>query len=115
MYYIARCLADNTPVAVDHIYIPAGLCPNLFSHNLAGVDVERLLDEDYHLSLVHAEIRHRRMATPVETELLGPGEDNLVILVVERQIDGVGDQRVMYNRTFYRADRYILHFNLKRE
>ena len=103
-------------MAVDHIYIPAGLCPNLFSHNLAGVDVERLLDEDYHLSLVHAEeFVTARMATPVETELLGPGEDNLVFLVVERQIDGVGDQRVMYNRTFYRADRYILHFNLKRE
>ncbi len=117
VYYIARLrLANNTPVAVDHSYIPVGLCPNLFSHNLAGVDVERLLDEYYHLSLVHAEeFVTARKAAPQEIELLGPGEDDLVILVVERQIDGVGDQRVMYSRTLYRADRYILHFDLKRE
>lgn len=116
VFYVHRLrTANDAPVALDETFIPKAFCPTLLEHNLSSIDIERLLEEKYQLSMVRAEeFVTARLAVDSEKEILGAGEGPLVLLVVERQVDGVGNQRIMYNRTLYRADRYILHFDLKR-
>jgi len=76
------------------------------------MDLQRLLEERYKLSVVRAEeFITARLATESESKLLGGDQRPMVLLAVERMIEGMGQQRVMYDSTLYRADRYILHFD----
>lgn len=116
VFFICRLrTANGLPVALDEVFIPASLCPGLFEHNLAAVDAEALLERRYKVNLIQAqEYVTARIATNEEKKLLGGEPDPVVVIVVERKVNGVGNECVMYNRTLYRADRYILHFELKR-
>lgn len=116
LFFIYRLrTANDTPVALEETYIPKTLCPDLLENDLSIVSLERLLEERYHLILVRAEeYVTARLATETESNLLGGFADAPVVLTVERKIEGLSKQRVMYNRTLYRADRYILHFDLAR-
>ncbi|HBG00195.1 MAG TPA: hypothetical protein DDW87_01285 [Firmicutes bacterium] len=104
--------ANDTPVALNTTYIPKDSFPGLFDLNLEHVDLQRLLEERYTLSVVRAEeFVTARLATENESKLLGGDRDPMVLLAVERMVEGTGNQRVMYDCTLYRADRYILHFD----
>lgn len=115
-FYIQRLrTANDAAVALEETYIPTAFCPNLLTHNLSSMDIERLLEEHYKFSTVRAEeFVTARLATEWERTILEVGDEEIVLMVVERKVDGVGNQRIMYNRTLYRADRYILRFDLKR-
>ncbi len=116
VFFIYRLwTANDIPVALDETYIPKALCPDLLENDLSIVPLERLLEERYSLNLIRAEeYVTARLATETESSLLGETDDKLVVLTVERKIEGISKQRVMYNRILYRADRYILHFELTR-
>lgn len=107
--------ANDAAVALEETYIPVALCPDLLTHNLSSVDIERLLEEHYKFSTVKAEeYVTARLATDAECEVFGVENESVVLMVVERKVDGIGNHRVMYNRTLYLAERYILRFDLKR-
>ncbi|HHT90083.1 MAG: GntR family transcriptional regulator [Bacillota bacterium] len=112
-YYIYRLrTANDTPVALNATYIPTDSFPGLLDLNLEHMDLQRLLEERYKLSVVRAEeFITARLATESESKLLGGDQRPMVLLAVERMIEGMGQQRVMYDSTLYRADRYILHFD----
>lgn len=116
VFYIQRLrTANDAAVALEETYIPKAFCPNLLTHNLSSMDIERLLEEQYKFSTVRAEeFVTARLATEWERNILEVGDEQVVLMVVERKVDGIGNQRIMYNRTLYRADRYILRFDLKR-
>lgn len=107
--------ADSMPVALEEAYVPRAFCPDLFECHLEVYPIERLLEERYHLAFLKAvEYVQARLATSEEAAFLGAQGEQLVLLVADRTVEGVGRQRVEYVRTLYRADRYILRFQLRR-
>jgi GntR family transcriptional regulator len=115
--YFVRSLktAESVPVALEEAYVPCASCPGLFDHDLEVYPIERLLEDRYRLAILKAlEYVHARPATPEESALLDARDEQLILIVADRTVEGIGRQRVEYSRTLYRADRYILRFHLRR-
>jgi len=116
VYFIRSLkMAESVPVALEEAYVPCAFCPDLLQQDLEVYPIERLLEDRYRLAILKAsEYIQARLATPEEATLLGAQGEQLVLLVADRTVEGVGRQRVEYVRTLYRADRYILRFQLRR-
>lgn len=106
--------ANEIPIALDATYIPRAVCPDLLQHDLALMSPEAILEKQYQIMILQAdEYVSARLATEEEASLLALSCPQ-VLITVERTLEGVGQQRLVYNRTAYCADRYILHFQLRR-
>ena len=104
-------LANNEPILLETTYIPVDLCPGLTEYNFERTSLYQILDEQYHLSLGHAEehyeITHMK---PHEAEVL-QCEDKTCAFSIERIAFLETDRRVEYTHAIGKGDR--LHFTVK--
>ena len=107
--------AESEALALEEAYIPEKLCPGLVAEDLEAHSIDWLLERKYEVRLASAEeVVQARLATPEETERLELASGAPVVLVAYRTVRDLGSRPVLHSRTAYRADRYLLRFNLRR-
>jgi GntR family transcriptional regulator len=100
--------ADDEPMAIQTAYLPAALCPNLFSYDLERESLYMVLRQHYGLQLADGQRSvEAALATPEEAELL-----SLTLpaaLLVTEQVTCLENRLpVEFVRSVYRGDRYRL-------
>ncbi|MDT0397495.1 MULTISPECIES: GntR family transcriptional regulator [Streptomyces] len=105
--YVARLrLVDGSPMAIEHLHIPAGLVPDLTGAELEQGDLYEHF-RDHHGVRVSEAVQsiEPTVVTRAEAELLDVPELSPALLF-ERLTTDTGDRPVEYVRSLYRGDRY---------
>lgn len=98
-------LADDVPLCVERICLPAALVPGLLDEPLDG-SIYRLLHDHYDIGIVRHERRISAVNLDAEhSELLAVPERSAALYVTQRAYDQRG-RRVEFGRSLYRGDRY---------
>jgi GntR family transcriptional regulator len=98
-------LADDVPICLETVELPAELVPGLASQPLTG-SLYDLLATRYRIRVMHAEQRIRAtVLDPEEADLLGVAVVSPALLVERVSSDKAG-RPVERARSLYRADRY---------
>ncbi|MCL4514183.1 MAG: GntR family transcriptional regulator [Firmicutes bacterium] len=107
-------LADNEPLAVETLYVPYAVCPELLGDDLGGQSFYGLLENRYGLRLNKAEqFLEGSLATKKEAHLLRIREKDAVLLT--ERITSLEDGRpVEFAKSVYRGDKYKFHVVLHR-
>jgi len=105
LYEIERLrLADEVPIALECIHIPAYLCPGLDRFNLVSHSIYQILEENYGLALAHcSEQISAARPTQKHKRLL---QANGAVLVVNRRTYSNKETPVELATTAYRGDLY---------
>ena len=107
-------LADQTPMAIEEVYLPADLVPGLLDRDLSG-SLYDVLDSAYGLRAVRA--RQAVRATVVddaEAKLLEVPARSPALIVSRVTVD-VRGRAVEFATTIYRGDRYAYDVTIIRE
>ncbi|MSP12098.1 MAG: GntR family transcriptional regulator [Chloroflexi bacterium] len=99
-------LADGLPLAVETVYLPHHLCPNLLRHDFAVTSLYEVLEREYSFRLTRAE-------QTIEAALANSRDIGLLqlippapVLVMERLTFTDQDVLIEYVQSTYRGDRY---------
>jgi GntR family transcriptional regulator len=105
-------LADDEPLAIETVHIPARYVPGLLDRDLAAESLYTVLNREYGLSLSGARQTIEAAApTPEEMGLLAM-DAPLPVLKISRLTVDANDRVVEYVRSVYRGDRYHLTVEL---
>jgi GntR family transcriptional regulator len=106
-------LADDEPLAVEAVHLPAVLVPGLLERDLASESLYEILRRDYGLVLVGArQTIEAAEPTAEEAALLGLDGPRPVLRTSQLTTDA-DDRVVEYVRSVYRGDRYHLSVTLR--
>ena len=106
-------LSDGIPLAIETAYLPFSLFPRLLHHDFATESLYDVLENEYKLTLTHAEqTLEASLAVPRENELLDTTPPAAVLRMqrLTRTNDGVP---VEYVLSTYRGDRYKFRSTLQ--
>ncbi len=106
-------LADDVPMCLESIELPAQLVPGLSSRPLAG-SVYELLASEYRIHITRAEQRIRATVLDVEEAQLLEVPPVSPALLVERGSCDKAGRPVEWARSLYRADRYDFRVAVER-
>ncbi|WP_228980227.1 GntR family transcriptional regulator [Streptomyces sp. DH12] len=105
--YIARLrLVDGTPIAIEHLHIPAGLVPSLTPQELEAGDLYDHLREHHRVHVdqavqsIEPTVVNEAEAGVLDVPVLSPA------LLIERLTTDTAGQPVEYVHSVYRGDRY---------
>lgn len=105
-------LANGAPLAIEHGFLPAHLCPDLLSHNFSSESLYDVLQNQYGWHLVRAQQTvEARLATDEELKLLELKRP-APILAMERVTLVEQGFPIEYVRSAYRGDRYKFNAHL---
>jgi GntR family transcriptional regulator len=105
-------LADDEPLAIETVHIPARYVPGLLDRDLAAESLYTILNRDFGLSLIGAR-QTIEAATPTPEEMGSLAMDApLPVLKISRLTVDASDRVVEYVRAVYRGDRYHLTVEL---
>jgi GntR family transcriptional regulator len=105
-------LADDEPLAIETVHIPARYVPGLLDRDLAAGSLYTLLNREYGLSLSGArQTIEAAEPTPEEMGLLAM-DGPLPVLKISRLTVDANHRVVEYVRSVYRGDRYHLTVEL---
>lgn len=105
--------ANGEPLALETLYIPYHLCPQLLHADLESLSVEVFLKKEYHLELAGAEqfleagLANRQMAEVLKIPEGAP------VLLVERVTYLADGRRIEYTTAAYRGDKYRFQMTVK--
>ncbi|AWL11982.1 HTH-type transcriptional repressor PhnF [Saliniradius amylolyticus] len=99
-------LADNSPVAIERVYLPRAIFPQLQTKQLASGSLYELLYEQYE-TLAHSARQsiEATVVTEEEAELLQIPPFSPALLV-ERTVSDEQGRTIEYAKSIYRADKY---------
>lgn len=98
-------LADDVPLAIERVQLPAWLLPDLLDHDLEG-SLYGVLAEHYDVRISRHERRISAMNIDAETaQLFGVPERSAGLYVVQESYDQ-HSRKVEHGRSLYRGDRY---------
>ncbi len=107
MVYIARLrLVDGTPMAIEHLHIPAELVPSLSPQELEAGDLYDHLREQHQVYVdqavqsIEPTVVNEAEAAVLDVPVLSPA------LLVERLTTDTAGHPVEYVHSVYRGDRY---------
>lgn len=107
MVYIARLrLVDGSPIAIEHLHIPADLVPSLRPQELEAGDLYDHLREHHQVHVAHAvqsiepTVVNEAEAGVLDVPVLSPA------LLIERLTTDASGNPVEYVHSVYRGDRY---------
>lgn len=105
--YVARLrLVDGSPMAIEHLHIPADLVPDLTGEELERGDLYEHFRDRHGVRVGEAvQSIEPTVVTRAEADLLEVPELSPALLF-ERLTTDVGDRPVEYVRSLYRGDRY---------
>ncbi len=107
-------LADEEPMALETIWVPHDLCPELMQEDLEGASIYRLFEERFGLKLARADqYLEASTADLKEAELLGIKE-NSPVLRLERITYLSSGRPCEAAWSVYRGDRYRFKTSLQR-
>lgn len=97
-------LVDGEPSALQTVYLPSELCPDILKHDLEKGSLYKVLRDEYGLVPVRADNSFEaRLAEPEERELLHLPHPSAVLVM--RQTSYLKDGRpIEYTRSIYRAN-----------
>ncbi|MEU1087743.1 GntR family transcriptional regulator [Streptomyces sp. NPDC005892] len=105
--YIARLrLVDGSPMAIEHLHIPAGLVPSLTPQELEAGDLYDHLREHHHVHVdqavqsIEPTVINEAEAAVLDIPVLSPA------LLIERLTTDTAGRPVEYVHSLYRGDRY---------
>ncbi|GAA3756124.1 GntR family transcriptional regulator [Spinactinospora alkalitolerans] len=106
VHEVARVrLADDVPICVERVLLPAALLPGLLEHDLTG-SLYALLAEAYGVRISRSDRRIRAVNIDREhADLLGVPHRSAALHVDQLSVDQHG-RRVEHGRSLYRGDRY---------
>lgn len=106
-------LADDSPMCLEHVHLPADRVPGLLDHDLSG-SLYELLQQHYRVDICRAEqtVRSVELDT-TEAALLGVPVGAAGLRVTRIGLDQ-RDRPVEATTTTYRADRYEVRFTVRR-
>jgi len=107
-------LADEAPMCLENVHLPAALVPGLTERDLSG-SLYRLLHEEYGLEVHRAEQSVTAVALDQTRALLLGTPQNAAALEVERVGLDQRDRPIEMTTTTYRADRYEVRFTVRRK
>lgn len=106
-------LADDEPLAIEAVHLPAALVPGLLERDLAAESLYVILGRDYGLVLASArQTIEAAEPTPDEQRILGLDAPRPVLRISRLTSDSSG-RVVEYVRSVYRGDRYHLTVELR--
>lgn len=106
-------LADDEPLAIETVHIPAPYVPGLLDRDLAAESLYTVLNREYGLSLSGARQTIEAAApTPEEMGFLAMDAPRPVLKISRLTFDA-NDRVVEYVRSVYRGDRYHLTVELR--
>jgi GntR family transcriptional regulator len=106
-------LADDEPLAIETVHIPAPYVPGLLDRDLAAESLYTVLDREYGLNLTGArQTIEAALPTAEEMGLLLMDEPQPVLRISRLTFDE-SDRVVEYVRSIYRGDRYHLTVELR--
>lgn len=97
---------NREPISLDVTYVPAAIGARLAKEDLAARDIFVILENDYGLSLGHADLQigstlaDETLATQLKVEEGSP------VLVIERTTHTVAGDPIDYERLYYRGDAF---------
>jgi GntR family transcriptional regulator len=105
--YVARLrLVDGSPMAIEHLHVPADLVPDLTSEELERGDLYEHFRDRHGVQVGEAvQSIEPTVVTRAEADLLGVPELSPALLF-ERLTTDTGDRPVEYVHSLYRGDRY---------
>jgi GntR family transcriptional regulator len=99
-------LSDGDPLAIETVYLPFNLCPNLLQHDFGVESLYDVLEKEYGFVLTHADQTiEAALSTPLEAELL-KFTPLAAVLHIERLTVQQDGQPIEYVLATYRGDRY---------
>lgn len=107
LYFIKRLrLADNMPMAIEYVFIPAKYVENLEKYNLKNCSLYEIMKNDYKIEMMYAKqsIKAIKLAKS-DARLLLRKESGFGLYVNRRVFDRT-DRMVEYTETYYHPDRY---------
>lgn len=107
IHYVARLrLVDGSPMAIEHLHVPAALVPDLTSEELERGDLYEHFRDRHGVRVGEAvQSIEPTVVTRAEADLLDVPELSPALLF-ERLTTDTGDRPVEYARSLYRGDRY---------
>lgn len=106
-------LAEGKPIALETMYIPQALCPDILSQDLTG-SITELMENRYGLKFAYAEQRvSGSLCTTSEARLLEVRPRSVVLRMQRLYFSELG-KPTHYVESAYRADRYELLLRLQR-
>lgn len=106
-------LADDEPLAIETVHIPAPYVPGLLERDLAAESLYTVLNREYGLSLSGARQTIEAAAPTAEEMSLLAMDTALPVLKISRLTFDSNDRVVEYVRSVYRGDRYHLTVELQ--
>ncbi|MEO1772254.1 GntR family transcriptional regulator [Candidatus Enterococcus ferrettii] len=106
-FFVKRLrFADNEPFAVETIYTPVSLVPNLDTYDLEHESFYRILEEDYHKEFSYN--KEVVSAIEVEGEIAQQlyGKEHGIALKVMDILYDVNQQAMEYAESWYHAEKY---------
>lgn len=112
---LARLRSCNgMPVALQTVYLPRQICPDILERELAGGSLYRTLREVYRIRLVSARTTiHARLARPEECQLLQVKSPAPLLCTRQLTFSDAG-RPVEWAVSAFRADRYELSISHER-
>jgi GntR family transcriptional regulator len=106
VYVIKRLRsADDVPVALEEVFIPVRLCPNLEQYDLSG-SLYRIINESYGISIAYMDNVIEASVPTAEEKKLLKASSNVPLLRISGVSFTTNDQKFSYERDVYRADQY---------
>ncbi|GAA0411843.1 transcriptional regulator NagR [Microbispora corallina] len=107
-------LANQTPMALEEVYLPAELVPGLLDHDLSG-SLYDVLDAAYGVRAVRArQVVQSTVVDDAQAELLEVPPRSPALIVGRVAVDARG-RAVELGTTLYRGDRYAFDVTITRE
>ena len=115
VYAISRLrFADETPMALENVYIPFYHCPDIEKYDLTD-SLYKVLQENYHITFKKASQRiEAGFIDKKETSRLLGVRLGTQALIIERITFLSGDTPFEYVKSIYRGDKYKFHVDLYR-
>ncbi len=106
IYVLKRLrLADNVPVAIEEVFIPAKYCPGMEQHDLTG-SLYKLIKEQYSHEISYVDnVVEAARPTKEERELLEAAVSIPMLKITSLNYTETGI-KLFYERSAYRADEY---------
>ncbi|MBM7555952.1 GntR family transcriptional regulator [Halanaerobacter jeridensis] len=99
-------IVDDVPLAIENVWVPCELCPDLTEDVLAGSSLYNIFEERYNYQLDHArQTIEPTVLTNEESDLLSLPKESLALLF-RRTTYLSNDDIIEYTKSIYRSDEY---------
>jgi GntR family transcriptional regulator len=116
MYDIQRVrLANDVPIALESVQIPASMCPHLERFNLVDHSLYRILEENYGIELARSEEEISAIQPSALHRKLLDLPRKVAVLLVRRKTFTSDGRPLELATTAYRGDMYTAMVNSKRQ